>query len=66
MKAHDDVSRYIEEWDEEVLQYVADIDVAYTHEQQVGGCSRGAGGVGRLESGAVRWMLFAVKHDCLL
>ncbi len=35
MKAHEDVARYIEEWDEEVLQYIADIDVAYTHEQQV-------------------------------
>lgn len=36
MKEHQDIKGYIEEWDEQVLLYVADIDVAYTHEQQVG------------------------------
>jgi hypothetical protein len=36
MKEHQDIKGYIEEWDEQVLLYVADIDVTYTHEQQVG------------------------------
>jgi hypothetical protein len=35
MQAHDDIKVCIEEWDEAVLQYVADVDVAYTHELQV-------------------------------
>lgn len=34
MQAHEDVKRCIEEWDEPVLRYVADINVAFTHEQQ--------------------------------
>jgi hypothetical protein len=35
MRAHDDIKGCIEEWDEAVLRYVADVDVAYTHELQV-------------------------------
>ena len=65
MKAHDDVSRYVEEWDEEVLQHVADIDIAYTHEQQVGGCGlQRIRGLGFKKRGCA--MLFAAKRDVLL
>ena len=35
MQSHDDIKSCIEEWDKDVLRYIADVDVAYTHEQQV-------------------------------
>jgi hypothetical protein len=35
MQAHQDINGCIEEWDEQVLRYISDINVAYTHEQQV-------------------------------
>jgi hypothetical protein len=37
MQSHDDIKSCIEEWDQDVLRYIADVDVAYTHEQQVSG-----------------------------